>query len=452
MAKKVVSPARRLSGGISVPGDKSISHRVVILAALAEGLSEIHNFSPAADCRSTLDCLRRLGVKIEVREEKSQAHGPESADGGYPSLRIRGAGLAGWKKPGRTLDAENSGTTMRLLAGALAGQPFASKMTGDASLRRRPMRRVIEPLEQMGARIRSREGGFAPLEIAGSPLQSIQYAMPVASAQVKSAVLLAGLFAQGSTAVLEPVRTRDHTEIAMREFGATVRRAGNRVELAGGARLRGREIVVPGDLSSAVFLVCAALILPDSNLLLAGVGLNPTRSAVLDFLVQMGAPLRIAQLEERHGELIGNLEVVTGEGLRLRGGQVSPSGVPRLIDELPMLAALAPYTELGIEIRGAQELRVKESDRIAVLSENLRRMGARVEEFPDGMRVAGRAGADAAPPLHGAQVDPGGDHRLAMALAVAALGASGETTIRGAECAAVSYPSFFTDLDSLVQR
>jgi len=324
-------------------------------------------------------------------------------------------------------------------------------LTGDASLRRRPMRRVIEPLEQMGARIRAREGGFAPLEITGSPLHSIDYKLPVPSAQVKSAVLLAGLFADGTTAVIEPVRTRDHTEIALAEFGADVRRLGKRIELAGGARLHGHVVVVPGDLSSAIFLIAGALILPGSNLLLVNVGLNPTRSAVLDFLVQMGAPLRVAQIAERHGELVGNLEVASGEGLRLCGGEIAGADVARMIDELPMLAALGPYTDDGIEIRGAQELRVKESDRIAVLAENLKRMGAQVEEFPDGMRVAGRAKAREAP-LRGATVDPQGDHRLAMALAIAALGAQGETTIRGSECVAVSYPSFFSDLESLRAR
>jgi 3-phosphoshikimate 1-carboxyvinyltransferase len=451
MARKVVTPAKSVSGGITVPGDKSISHRVTILAALAEGPSEIHNYSPAADCRSTLECLRRLGIKVSSGPTRREPRSTDDDPWATTPVRIEGAGLSGWRKPGRALDAENSGTTMRLLAGALAGQPFASKLTGDASLRRRPMRRVIEPLEEMGAHIRARDGGFAPLEIIGSNLHSIEYALPVASAQVKSAVLLAGLFASGGTTVIEPVRTRDHTEIALAEFGASVRRAGKRIEVAGGPRLRGQLLAVPGDLSSAAFLIAAALILPGSNLLLAGVGLNPTRSAVLDFLVQMGAPLRVAQIEERHGELAGNLEVVTGEGLRLRGGEIGGADVARLIDELPMVAALGPYTEQGIEIRGAQELRVKESDRIAVLAENLRRMGAQVEEFPDGMRVAGRAETGGTL-LRGADVDPRGDHRIAMALAIAALGARGETTIRGADCVTVSYPSFFTDLESILVR
>jgi len=439
MARKVIQPARAVSGGIAVPGDKSISHRLAILAALAEGTSEIQNYSPAADCASTLTCLRRLVVGVEALEGTSR------------TVRIRGAGLNGWQKPGRTLDAENSGTTIRLLAGALAGQRFTSKLSGDSSLRRRPMKRVIEPLEQMGAHIRASRGGFAPLEIEGAALRPIEYTLPVASAQVKSAVLLAGLFAPGTTAVVEPVRTRDHTEIALAEFGARLRRDGARVEIIGQPRLGARQVPVPGDLSSAAFFLAAALILPGSKLMLLGVGMNPTRSAVLDFLAQMGAAIRVVRLEQRSGELVGDLEVDSQGGEPLRGGKIAGADVARLIDELPMLAALGPYTEQGIEIRDAQELRVKESDRIAVLAENLRRMGGRIEEFADGMRIAGRAETGVAG-LHGADVDPQGDHRLAMALAVAALGARGETRVRGAECVAVSYPGFFADLEAVIQR
>jgi 3-phosphoshikimate 1-carboxyvinyltransferase len=463
VANKVIVPARALSGGIVVPGDKSISHRLAILASLAEGTTEIRNYSPAADCASTLGCLKRLGVKIETGDRKARARGQTSTDQGHPTLHIRGAGLGAWQKPRRTLDAQNSGTTMRLLAGALAGQGFSSRLDGDSSLRRRPMRRVIEPLERMGAQIRARGGGFAPLEFTGAGLRPIEFTLPVASAQVKSAVLLAGLFAAGTTAVIEPVRTRDHTEIALAEFGASVRRNGPRVEITGGSRLTGREIVVPGDLSSAVFFLAAALILPGSKLMLLGVGLNPTRSAVLDFLAQMGAPVRVARVEQRFGELVGDIEVSSPEGaapgvgshslksVPLVGGKIAGADVPRMIDELPMLAALAPYTEEGIEIRDAAELRVKESDRIIVLAENLRRMGAHVEQFPDGIRVAGRAETGSRG-LRGAEVDPHGDHRLAMALAVAALGATGPTAIRGAECVAVSYPAFFEDLEAVVER
>ncbi|MBI3484019.1 MAG: 3-phosphoshikimate 1-carboxyvinyltransferase, partial [Acidobacteria bacterium] len=275
MAKQTIFPARAISGALSVPGDKSISHRYAILAALAEGRSEIHNFSPAADCRSTLECLRRLGVSVDIEKDR---------------VCIHGKGLRGLKAPKKKLDAENSGTTMRLLAGVLAGQSFASTLTGDASLRRRPMRRVMEPLAQMGARIRARDAQFAPLEITGAALNAIDYSLPVPSAQVKSAILLAGLFAPGETSVSEPVRTRDHTELALAEFGTDVRTSGGNVRVAGGPRLEGRQLAVPGDISSAVFFLAAALILPGSNLLITGCGLNPTRTAILDVLATMGAP------------------------------------------------------------------------------------------------------------------------------------------------------------------
>ena len=451
MAKQVIVPARFLSGGILLPGDKSISHRLAILAALAEGPSEIRNYSPSADCSSTLECLRRLGIPLDAGERRKSSRAAGSDTGAPPVVRIQGRGLHGWRKPRRTLDAGTSATTIRLLAGALAGQPFASRLTGDSSLRSRPMRRVIDPLEQMGARIRSREGGFAPLEIAGAPLHAIEYTLPVPSAQAKSALLLAGLFASGTTAVIEPVRTRDHTELALAEFGAVVRRNGQRIEISSGARLQGRELTVPGDLSAAVFFLAAASILHGSKLTLFGVGLNPTRSAVLDFLAQMGASIRVTELAQQSGELGGELEVSSDSATTLRGGKICAANVARMIDELPALAALGPYTQEGIEIRDARELRVKESDRIAVLAENLRRMGARVEEFEDGLRVAGRAETGSAG-LRGAELDPRGDHRLAMALTVAALGARGESTIRGAESVAVSYPEFFTHLQSVARR
>jgi 3-phosphoshikimate 1-carboxyvinyltransferase len=430
VSKQIVRPACSISGSLEVPGDKSISHRYAMLSALSEGPSEITHFSAAADCRSTLDCLSRLGVKIEINGDH---------------VRIAGAGLTGLRKPRRTLDAGNSGTTMRLLAGILAGQNFRSIIDGDASLRRRPMRRVIDPLAKMGARIRAREGGFAPLEIEGTRLSPIDYALPVPSAQVKSAILLAGLFADGVTSVTEPIRTRDHTELALVEFGARVEHEGRTVRVHGKPHLMGRVLAVPGDLSSAVFFLAAAMILPESNLVIHNVGLNPTRSSVLDVLGSMGAPVSIVSIRSEHGELIGDISF--GHQL-LRGGSVEGDVIAQLIDELPAIAVLGPYTEQGIEIRNAAELRVKESDRIAVLAENLRRMGARVEERPDGLRVAGRSAGR----LHGAEIEPHGDHRMAMAFAIAALGAEGETVIRDAECAAVSYPEFFTTLERLVER
>jgi 3-phosphoshikimate 1-carboxyvinyltransferase len=430
MAKKAIAPARTIAGTVEFPGDKSISHRYAILAALATGPSEIRNYSSAADCRSTLDCLRRLGVQTELRGNVA---------------RIRGAGLDGLKASRGTLDAGNSGTSMRLLAGVLAGQSFSSKLTGDSSLRRRPMRRVFEPLLRMGAEIHARDGEFAPFEIRGGALEAIEYAMPVASAQVKSAILLAGLYASGWTTVREPVRTRDHLELALREFGAEIRRAEGSVGVQGGARLEGRGLEVPGDLSAAVFFLGAALILPASSLLLHDVGLNPTRTAVLDFLISMGAPLHLASVRMRDGELVGDLAV---HHAPLAGGVISGEAVALMIDELPMLAALGPYTEQGIEIRNAQELRVKESDRIAALAEGLRRMGAQVEEFADGLRVAGRAAGK----LRGATLDPRGDHRIAMALAVAALGAEGPSVLRDAGCVGVSFPEFFPTLERVLER
>jgi len=401
-----------------------------MLAALAEGRSEITRFSAAADCRSTLDCFSRLGVKIEIQGDR---------------VRIAGAGLGGLRKPRRALDAGNSGTTMRMLAGILAGQEFRSILDGDASLRRRPMRRVMDPLRQMGARMEARDGGFAPLKIEGTRLSPIDYALPVPSAQVKSAVLLAGLFAEGVTSVTEPVRTRDHTELALAEFGARIDHERHTIRIHGRPRLKGRSLSVPGDLSSAVFFLAAAMVLPESNLVIHNVGLNPTRSAVLDVLGSVGAPVSLVAIRSEHGELVGDVSV---RHEPLKGGSIEGDAIAQLIDELPAIAVLGPYTEQGIEIRNAAELRVKESDRIAVLAENLRRMGAKVEELPDGLRVAGRSAGR----LHGAEIEPHGDHRMAMAFAVAALGAKGETVIRDSECAAVSYPEFFSTLERLVER
>ncbi|MGH9775454.1 MAG: 3-phosphoshikimate 1-carboxyvinyltransferase [Candidatus Acidiferrales bacterium] len=429
MARKIIRPGGTVTGVASLPGDKSISHRYAILAALAEGRSSIANFSPAADCAATLECLARLGVKIE-----------RAKDG----VHILGKGLDGLAAPRRSLNAKNSGTTMRLLAGVLAGQKFSSTLTGDSSLCRRPMRRVIEPLALMGAHITARESEFPPLTIRGAPLRAIDYAAPLPSAQVKSAILLAGLFADGCTSVTEPVATRDHTEIALLEFGASIRRTKKFVQVEGRPHLHPCSLTVPGDLSSTVFFLAAALILPGSDLVLEGVGLNPTRTAVLDFLVSIDAPIRIVSVAMRDGELVGNLAV---RHAALRGGTISGPAVAAMIDELPMLAALAPYTEQGIEIRDARELRVKESDRIAALSSGLRAIGAQVEEFPDGLRVAGRSAGRL---RGGAAIDSSGDHRIAMALAIAALGAEKETVIRGAECAAVSFPDFFPALERLI--
>ena len=358
------------------------------------------------------------------------------------SVTIQGAGLRGFKSPAAPLDAGNSGTTLRLLSGVLAGQEFESVITGDDSLRKRPMRRIVEPLTRMGATIEAEGGKFPPLRIRGGPLEAIRYEMPIPSAQVKSCVLLAGLYADGSTTVIETVATRDHTELALAEFGARIATTSGMATIAGGSQLSPCSLEVPGDLSSAVFLIAAALLLPGSELRITGVGLNPTRSAVLDFLVSMGAPISIKGQRTVAGEARGDIHV---RHAPLSGGVVSGALTARMIDELPMLAALGPFTERGITILDARELRVKETDRIAALVENLRRMGSRAESFPDGLTVPGRSSG----PLHGAGIDPCGDHRIAMAMAVAGLAAAGETTIHDAECVGVSFPRFFDTLDRL---
>jgi 3-phosphoshikimate 1-carboxyvinyltransferase len=434
--KRAIHPAKQLTGGVEPPGDKSISHRYAMIAAIAEGASELRHFAAAADCRSTLDCMKSLGAEVKIDKE---------------TVRITGRGLRGLKATRRALDAGNSGTTMRLLAGILAGQEFASQLTGDASLQKRPMKRVVGPLRQMGADIRARDDNFAPLEIRGGHLHAIDFPMPMASAQVKSAVLLAGLFAEGETVVTEPARTRDHTELALEEFGAPIEKIGKTIRIQGlaagngSAKLQARYLDVPGDLSSAVFFIAAASLFPDSNLLIHNVGLNPTRTAILDVFASMGASLQMLSVRSAHGEIVGDLAV---KGASLKGGVIAGDQIPLVIDELPMLAALGPYTEQGIEIRDAAELRVKESDRITALAENLRRMGARVEERPDGLRVEGRAAGK----LRGAEIEPYGDHRIAMAFAIAALGANGPTVIRDADCAGVSYPKFFDDLERVAER
>src|ERR1700684_3409616 len=431
MAKKTISPGGNVSGVVELPGDKSISHRYAILASLAEGTSEIRNYSSSADCLSTIECMRKLGIEIDITKD---------------FVRVAGKGLNGLQAPRRALDAGNSGSTIRMLSGVLAGQNFTSTITGDSSLRRRPMRRVVDPLRQMGADIRSSDGDRAPLEIRGGKLQAIDYTPPVPSAQVKSAILLAGLYADGVTSVRESVRARDHTEVALREFGANVTAAKGEVRIEPRPKLQRRHLILPGDLSSAVFLIGAALVLPESSLMLHNVGLNPTRSRVLDFLISIGAAINLPSVQMRGADLVDDVSV---HDAPLEGGTISGTQVAEMIDELPMLAALGPFTEKGIEIHDAQELRVKESDRIAALAEGLRQMGARLEEFPDGLRVEGRPSGVANAKLRGAKVDPQGDHRIAMALAVAALGAEGETVIKNSECVGVSFPDFFKPLERL---
>jgi 3-phosphoshikimate 1-carboxyvinyltransferase len=434
--KETIHPAKYLTGGVELPGDKSISHRYAMLAGLAEGTSELRHFSAAADCHSTLECMSALGAEVKIEKDL---------------VKVTGRGPRGLKSSWRALDAGNSGTTMRLLAGILAGQEFSSKLTGDESLQKRPMKRVIAPLREMGAEIRGRDDNFAPLEIRGANLKAIDFKMSMASAQVKSAVLLAGLFAEGETSVTEPARTRDHTELALEEFGASIEKHGRTIKVHGlghgngSGKLAAKSLDVPGDLSSAVFFIAAASLLPDSNILIHNVGLNPTRTAILDLFVSMGASIHVLGLKSTQGEIIGDLAV---KGASLKGGVIAGEQIPLVIDELPMLAALGPFTEEGIEISDAAELRVKESDRIAALAENLRRMGATVEERPDGLKVAGRRAGK----LRGAEIEPRGDHRIAMAFAVAGLAAESNTVIRDADCAAVSFPTFFQELNHLAER
>ena len=428
MSHLTIRPARNIVGAVRLPGDKSISHRYALLAAIAEGRTRLENFYSGADCASTLNCLRALGCAVQ-----------QSADG---VVEIEGRGRE-LRAPAAPLDCGNSGSTMRMLAGILAGQPFTADMVGDASLSRRPMGRLIEPLRAMGAGIAS-EGGLPPLRISGGKLRAIDYALPVASAQVKTAVLFAGLLAEGETSVSEPVRTRDHGELALVAFGAEVSRQSRKASIRGGQPLHPIQASIAGDISSAAFFLCAAALFPGSNLVLDGLLLNPTRAGVLDVLAGMGARVAMLNLEEQHGELLGTVRV---EGsARLRGATIAGAQTAGLMDELPVLAAIAPFTEDGIEICDARELRVKESDRIAVVASNLRAMGAEVEEREDGLRVPGGQN------LHGAAIDSGGDHRIAMAFAIAALRAEGETRIAGAEAARVSYPEFFEVLEKIAER
>jgi 3-phosphoshikimate 1-carboxyvinyltransferase len=423
-----IEPARRIAGTVLLPGDKSISHRYAMLAAIAEGESRFENFSSGADCASTLNCVQALGCRVQ-------------RDGNTVTIIGRGRDL---RSPEAPLDCGNSGSTMRMLAGILAGQRFASELFGDESLSRRPMARIITPLGAMGAHIAAAESNRPPLRITGrSPLKSIEYRLPVASAQVKSCVLFAGLFSDGLTSIEEPMRTRDHSELALTAFGAEVHRGRNRLSISGGQRLHAIQARIPGDISSAAYFLCAAALFPGSNLLIDGLLLNPTRAQLLDVLTSMGARISVLKVEEQHGELVGGVQMEGGE---LRGARLSGALSAALIDELPVLAAIAPFTREGIEIRDAGELRVKESDRIAAVAQNLRRMGADVQEFDDGLRVPGSQ------TLHGAEIDSEGDHRIAMAFTVAALRAQGPSVIQGANAARISFPEFFQVLDAITER
>ncbi len=424
---RVVSPARSLRGSLMLPGDKSISHRYAMLAGFAKGTSHLENFSTGADPQSSVACMQDLGATT-ARVGRT--------------IEVTGTG-GRFQQPARDLDCGNSGSTMRMLAGLAAAQPGTYRFVGDESLSKRPMERIRKPLEQMGARVTLTDS-HAPMTIHGSDLKAIDFEAPIASAQVKTAVLFAGLQAKGTTSFAETIRTRDHTEQALKAFGAELIRREDRVYIAGGQQLQAINATVPGDISSAAFFLCAALLFEDSNLVLDSLGLNPTRAGLLDVITSLGGHIKVLEVHEEHGEMIGTIQV--NRNRALEGITISGSLSAQLIDELPVIAAIAPYTTEGIRIRDARELRVKESDRIALVVKNLRAMGADVTEHEDGLDVPGNQ------QMHGAEIDSGSDHRIAMAFSIAALRATGDTAIHGAEAASISFPEFFDWLDELAIR
>jgi 3-phosphoshikimate 1-carboxyvinyltransferase len=426
---QTVRPARTLQGSLTLPGDKSISHRYAMLAGIAAGTTRLSNFSTGADPHSSLACMEALGATVVHKEDRT--------------IEITGTGGA-FQQPATALDCGNSGSTMRMLSGLIAPHPHTFTLIGDHSLILRPMERIRKPLGQMGAKI-DLVDGHAPITIHGGPLHAIDFDTPIPSAQVKTAVLFAGLQANGTTSLTESVRTRDHSEHALRAFGATLTRTGEKLSIPGNQTLKAIDATIPGDISSAAFFLCAALLFPDSNLILDGVGMNPTRASLFDVITALGGKIKVLNVEEHHGELIGTIQVnVSPNGLR--GMHIGGALAAQIIDELPVLAAIAPYTSDGITIRDAKELRVKESDRIALVAKNLRAMGAELTEHEDGLVIPGNQ------QLHGAQIDSGTDHRIAMAFSIAALRATGDTEIHGADAAAISFPEFFTHLNDLCQR
>ncbi len=419
MAVLIVSKSNSLGGCVLVPGDKSISHRAVILGSLSQGETRIANFLESADCFKTIECVQKLGIEIGRQDR---------------IITVYGQGLAGLQEPRVILDVGNSGTTIRLMSGLLAGQPFGSFITGDESIRSRPMGRVTKPLKQMGAAVIGRkQDNLAPLAIRGGNLEPISYCTEVASAQVKSAILIAGLFADGWTEVTEPAVSRNHTELMLQGFGVPVITDGLSVRVKGRQTIYGCDIQVPGDMSSAAFLIAAATIVPDSKLVLKNVGLNPSRTGIIDVLQEMGGNITADNKQMKMGELVGDITVETA---RLRGVRVAGDLVVRLIDEIPILAVVAACAEGVTEIRDAAELRVKESNRIAVMVNEFSKLGIDITELPDGLRIKGGK------PLTGAVCSSHGDHRIALSLAVAGLMAEGKTSIRQAEYTAVSFPNF----------
>lgn len=421
----IFSRKTNLQGEITIPGDKSISHRSIMLGSLADGITEVHGFLNGADCISSMNCFRQMGVSIDYDGE---------------TVFIHGKGLHGLQKPEQTLDVGNSGTTTRLMSGILAAQNFSSRIIGDASICRRPMKRIMTPLSMMGADITSENGNdCAPLLINGKPLHGIHYDSPVASAQVKSCVLLAGLYADGKTSVTEPYVSRNHTELMFQSFGADIQTAGTTVSVTPADRLYGQKIQIPGDISSAAYFIAAGLITPNSCITIKNVGINPTRNGILEVVEKMGGAVTYDRLSET-GEPAADITVKTSN---LKGCVIEGSIIPKLIDEIPIIAILACFAEGQTIIRDAQELKVKESNRIDVMVKNLSAMGADITATDDGMIINGGR------PLHGAVIDSHLDHRIAMSFAIAALNADGETDIRGSECVNISYPSFYNDLAQL---
>lgn len=422
----IITKCRSLKGEVTIPGDKSISHRSVMFGSIAKGTTEVHHFLQGADCLSTIDCFRKMGVSIENRNDR---------------VIVNGNGLRGLKAPSEILDCGNSGTTTRLISGILAAQSFSCTLTGDASIQKRPMDRVITPLSLMGAKIRSLNGsGCAPLQIDGAPLYGTHYHSPVASAQVKSAILLAGLYALGETKVTEPAVSRNHTELMLAHFGAEIETEGTTAGIRQTAELYGSKIIVPGDISSAAYFIAAGLLIPGSELLLKNVGVNPTRDGILRVCQEMGADITLLNENSGSGEPSADLLVKAGD---LKGVTVGGEMIPTLIDEIPVIAVLACFAKGQTIIKDAAELKVKESNRIDTVVNNLKAMGADVTATDDGMIIQGGK------PLHGAVIDSKKDHRIAMSFAIAALAAEGETEILDSDCVEVSYPGFYQDLQDL---
>ena len=424
----IFTKVNSLKGEVSIPGDKSISHRAVMFGSLAEGTTEVTNFWQGADCLSTISCFRKLGIEIENTSQR---------------ILIHGKGLHGLTEPSDTLDTGNSGTTTRLISGILAGQRFTTVLNGDASIQTRPMKRIMTPLSMMGADITSLKGNdCAPLRICGGQLHGIAYKSPVSSAQVKSCILLAGLYADAPTSVLEPVLSRNHTELMLAGFGAHVTSSGTTATIEPEPDLNGMKIEVPGDISSAAYFLAAGLMIPNSEIMIKNVGINPTRDGILRVAKEMGGDITILNEKTSGGEPTCDLLVRSSS---LKGVTIGGEIIPTLIDEIPMIAVMACFAEGTTTIKDAQELKVKESNRIDTVVTNLKAMGAHIEATDDGMIIEGGY------PLHGAVIDSHLDHRIAMSFAVGALGADGETTIEGADCVKISYPEFYQTLEKLIQ-